>query len=442
MGGIQKPGDEARNMSTRYSVTDAERALAVFPAGSNGEFNLPPDLTTVIAAAKGAEVWDTTGKRYLDFTMAFGSALVGHARPEVTEAVVRQAPLGGNVSCVNDNALALAEEIVRLSPACERVRFCASGTEATLYCVRLARGFTGRNKVLKFEGAYHGAHDTSLASFLPRKLLDFPHPEPSSADGVDHERHVLVAPYNDLETTQEIIEKHKKELAAVIAEPLQRCTVPEPGFLEGLRAATSAHDILLIFDEVATGFRLAYGGAQEYYGVVPDLIAYAKALGGGYPIGAFGGRAEIMDMVREDRLGQDDYVWMASTFGGNPVSAAAARAALGVFRQPGTYEHLHGIGKYLREGLRKMLAEHQQAAQVMGDGPLLGMVFSPDPVTDYRTAKRGDSAKSRALLLGLFRRGIFLNPMSTKFYLSLAHSRETCDRFLDRVADTLPELPS
>ena len=251
-----------------------------------------------------------------------------------------------------------------------------------------------------------------------------------------------MAPYNDLETTEAIIERHKDDLAAVLAEPLQRCTPPKPGFLEGLRAATAARDIPLIFDEVVTGFRLAYGGAQEYYGVVPDLVAYAKALGGGYSIGAFGGRAEIMDMVREDRLGRDDYVWMASTFGGNPVSAAAARAALGIFRQPGTYEHLYGIGDYLREGLRKVLAEHQQRAQVTGDGPLVGIVFSPDPVTDYRTAKRGDGAKARALLLGLFRRGIFLNPMSTKFYLSLAHTREICDQFLDRVDDTLSELPS
>jgi glutamate-1-semialdehyde 2,1-aminomutase len=429
-------------MPTPHEATDGERSLAIFPAGSNGEFNLPPELATVIAGAKGAEVWDTAGKRYLDFTMAFGSALVGHARAEVTEAVVRQAALGANLAYVTDVSLALAEEIVRLSPACERIRFCTSGTEATLYCVRLARGFTGRDKVLKFEGAYHGAHETSLASFLPQKLLDFPHPEPTSAGGTDPEGHVLVAPYNDLETTEAIIERHKDDLAAVLAEPLQRCTPPKPGFLEGLRAATAAWDIPLIFDEVVTGFRLAYGGAQEYYGVVPDLVAYAKGLGGGYGIGAFGGRAEIMDVMREDRLGRDDYVWMASTFGGNPVSTAAARAALEIFRQPGTYEHLFGLGDYLRQGLRKVLAEHQQRTQVTGDGPLVGLVFSPDPVTDYRTAKRGDGAKGRALLLGLYRRGIFLNPMSTKFYLSLAHTRETCDQFLDRVDDTLPELPS
>jgi len=428
-------------MPTPHDANDAERSLAVFPAGSNGEFNFPPELTTVIAGAKGAEIWDTGGKHFLDFTMAFGSMLVGHARAEVTEAVIRQAALSANIAYVTDVTMEVAEEIVRLSPACERIRFCASGTEATLYCVRLARGFTGRNKVLKFEGAYHGAHETSLTSFFPRKLLDFPHPEPSDAGAIDQEGHVLVAPYNDLETTQAIIERHREELAAVIAEPLQRCTVPKPGFLEGLRAATAAHDIPLIFDEVVTGFRLAYGGAQEYYGVVPDLVAYAKALGGGYSMGAFGGRAEIMDLVREDRLGRDDYVWMASTFGGNPVSAAAARAALGIFRQPGTYEHLHGLGDYLREGLHKVLAENQQRAQVMGDGPLVGIVFSPDPVTDYRTAKRGDGAKGRALLLGLFRRGIFVNPMSTKFYLSLAHTREICDQFLERVVDTLPELP-
>ncbi len=417
------------------------RALEVFPAGSsNGEFGLPPDLLTVMARAEGCRLWDTAGKEFLDFSMGWGSCLVGHAHPEVVEAVRREVPHGANFAYLNSQALALAEEIRRVSPAARRLRFCASGTEATMYCQRLARAFTGRPKILKFEGAYHGANEAGVTSLFPNRNLAFPEPELTSAGTPAARDHLLVAPYNDLETTRAIVAAHGGELAGVIVEPLQRCTPPEPGFLEGLRAACSEHDLLLIFDEVVTGFRLAYGGAQEYYGVVPDLVAYGKALGGGLPIGAFGGQAEIMEQVNEDRLGGPDYVWMASTLGGNPVSSAAANATLAVFRQPGTYERLHGLGDYLRKALREVLDQRRIEAQVIGDGPLAQVVFSADPVRDYRSTAKGDRAKGRALMLGLFRRGVFLNPMGTKLYLSLAHDEPACDAFIERVDDVLGEL--
>jgi len=421
-------------------MTDATRSLAVFPAGSNGEFNLPDELAMVIARGEGAELWDTSGRRFLDFSMGWGSALVGHARPEVTAAVVRQAALGANFAYVNEPSLALAEEIQRLSPAAERVRFCASGTEATMYALRLARAHTGRPKLLRFEGAYHGANEVGVTSLFPDRPANYPVADPSSA-GLEPGMtgNLLVAPYNDLETTARIIAAHADALAGVIVEPLQRCTPPKPGFLAGLRAAVSNAGALLIFDEVVTGFRLAYGGAQEYYGVIPDLVAYGKALGGGYPIGAICGKAAIMDRFREDRLGQSGYVWMASTLGGNPISTAAANATLRVFRQAGTYEHLHGLGTYLRDGLARVLADRQQTAQVIGDGPLAQVVFSDQPVFDYRSTKRGDGARGRRLMLALFRKGVFLNPMGTKLYLSLAHTRATCDAFLDRFDDALVE---
>ena len=415
-----------------------QRSLQVFPGGSNGEFNLPPELSIVIDQGKGCEIRDTTGASYLDFSMGWGSVLVGHARPEVTETVIRQAALGANFAYVNENSLALGEEICRLSPACERVRFCASGTEATMYCQRLARAHSGRRRILKFEGAYHGANEVGVISLFPERLLEFPQPDLSSAGFppavVDD---FLVAPYNDITSVSQIIAEHAQELAAVIVEPLQRCTPPREGFLENLRAICNEHDVLLIFDEVVTGFRLAYGGAQEYYGVVPDLVAYGKALGGGYPIGAFGGRADIMDRVREDRLGQPGYVWVASTLGGNPISTAAARAALGVFKEPDCYRRLHDLGRSLRSGMRQVLDDHQQQAQVIGDGPLAQVVFSPEPVNDYRSTKRGDGQKGRALMLALFRRKIFLNPMGTKLYLSVAHTQSVCDVFLERFADAL-----
>jgi glutamate-1-semialdehyde 2,1-aminomutase len=417
-----------------------QRSLAVFPAGSNGEFDLPEELSIVIARGEGCRLWDSQGREFLDFSMGWGSVLVGHARPEVVAAVSAQAPMGSNYAYVTEQSLALAEEILRLSPACERLRFCASGTEATMYCQRLARAFTGKPKILKFEGAYHGANEVGVTSLFPSDPPDFPEPDPTGG-GIAHmvKRDVLVAPYNDLAATRAIIAEHRQEIAGVIVEPLQRCTPPEPGFLEGLRAAATEAGVLLIYDEVVTGFRLAYGGAIAYYGVVPDLVAYGKALGGGYPIGAFGGLREIMEIVREERLGDPDYVWVASTLGGNPVSTAAATAALGVFRQPGTYERLHGLGHYLREGLRRRLRERQVTAQVIGDGPLAQVVFSGEPVRDYRSTQKGDKAKGRALMLGLFRRGVFLNPMGTKLYLSLAHDEAVCDDFLTRFDAALEE---
>lgn len=420
-----------------------KRSLAVFPAGSNGEFNFPRELNLVIERGKGCELWDTEGRRFLDFSMGWGSVLVGHARPEVVKAVTERAGRGSNFSYINDDMLLLAEELVRLSPACDRVRFCASGTEATMYCLRLARAYTQRNKILKFEGAYHGAHEIGVTSLFPTGPARFPEPDPTSA-GVQCmiQGNTLVAPFNDLERTRQIMTDHATELAAVIVEPLQRCVPPKEGFLAGLRDATSEHGIALIFDEVVTGFRLAYGGAQEYYGVVPDLVAYGKALGGGYPIGAFGGRWEIMDLVCEDRMHEPDYVWVASTLGGNAISAAAARAALAVFSEAGVYPRLHALGNYLRSKMRQILYRADVAAQVIGNGPLAQVVFSTSPVVDYRSTQRGDRALSRAMMLELFRRGVFLNPMGTKLYLSVAHDEAICDEFLEHFEGTLAEVSS
>ena len=419
----------------------ASRATAVFPAGiSNGEYGLPEDRIVVIEKGQGCRLWDTSGKEFLDFSMAWGSCLVGHARPEVVDAVVAQATMGSNFAYLNTHVLALAEEIQRVSPAAERLRFCASGTEANMYCQRLARAFSAKPKIMKFEGAYHGANEAGVTSLFPTKPAAYPSPELTSAGTPAMAEYLLVAPYNDAETAARIITENATELAGVIIEPFQRCTKPLPGFLEAVRDACTANGVLLIFDEVVTGFRLAYGGAQEYYGVVPDLIAYGKALGGGYPIGAFGGRAEIMEWVSEHRIGGGDYVWMASTLGGNPISTAAANATLRVFREPGTYKHLHDLGAYLRDGLTQVLDNRQLNAQVIGDGPLAQVVFSTDPVFDYRSTKKGDNMKGRALMLGLFERGVFLNPMGTKLYLSLAHDESVIDDMLGRFDDALANI--
>jgi glutamate-1-semialdehyde 2,1-aminomutase len=426
------------------TLSASQRSLAVFPGGSLGEYNLPPELAVVLARGEGAAVWDTDGRRFSDFTMGWGSVLLGHAHPRVAEAVARQSGRGANFAYVTEPALELAEELRRAVACAERVRFCASGTEATAYAVRLARAWTSRPRVLKFEGAYHGANEIGTVSLFPSRLLDFPAGEPTSAGlSAGAVADVLVAPYNDLATTEAIVKAHAGEVAAIIVEPLHRCTPPQPGFLAGLRALTEATGSLLIFDETVTGFRLSYGGAQAYYGVRPDLAALGKALGGGYPLGAVVGRAELMDLVREDRLGEERYVWFASSVGGNPVSTTAALATLAELRRAGTYERLFALGERLRTGMREVLGAAGIVAQVQGDGPLAAVVFTDHEVVDYRTAFGADRRLARAFLLGLFRRGIFLNPMSTKLYLSLAHTDADLARLFDAARATLREdLPA
>lgn len=386
----------------------------------------------------GARIWDTQGREFLDFTMAWGSALVGHAHPKVVEAAAAAARDGVNFASVNRRSVELAERIGSVSPCAERIRFVASGTEATLLCLRVAHAATGRTKVLRFEGAYHGQHAVGVAGMIHSRPTDLPSCDAAGAGAPWAERDVLVAPYNDLATTTRIVEAHAASLAAVIVEPLHRCLTPKPGFLEGLRAITRKHGIVLIFDEVVTGFRLAPGGAQQHYGVVPDLAAYGKALGGGFPIGAFAGRADLMEVLEERHLPGPRYVWSASTTGGNPVSCAAALATLDLLLQPGVHEALHATGRRFREGLRTVARSAGVAVQVLGDGPLGQVAFSDLPVTDQASWLASDRARGGRLMLELLDRGIFLNPMGTKLYLSMDHSQDLLDRFFEAFAEALP----
>ncbi len=417
-----------------------ERVLSTFPAGSNGEFNLPEDLTSVISSGNGCRLEIEDGRKMLDFSMGWGSVLVGHANKSVTSKVAERLLRGTNFATISDVSLELAERIIQISPACEKVRFCASGTEATMYCLRLARAYTGRSKVLRFEGAYHGAHDIGVTSLFPSGDTDFPSPEPSS-HGLSDEN-VLVAPFNNPKEASDIIAAHANEIAAVIVEPLQRCLPPAPGFLETLRQVTAQNDVLLVFDEVVTGFRLAFGGAQEYYGVIPDLVAYGKALGGGFPIGLFGGKASILELASESRQGNDTYVWTASTLGGNPISCTAALATLDVLSQSGVYDKLHQLGSYLRKGMKDLLEEMDISAYVLGDGPLAQIAFTNVQPYDYRSSQHIDKIFARELMLELFRNGIFLNPMGTKLYLSIAHDEVVCDEFLEILRESLANVQS
>lgn len=419
-----------------------ERSFRVFPGGSLGEFNLPKELSTVLSHGIGSRVYDVYGKEFIDFSIGWGSDILGHAHPAIVEAVSAQIGKGANFSYVTKPTLELAEEIVRCVPCAERVRFAASGTEATMYCVKLARGFTGKNKVLKFEGAYHGANDFGVMSLFPHRLLDFPQVEPTSAGYSEATKNeVLIAPYNDLDTTSSLVAEHAQDLAAIIVEPLQRCITPKPGFLEGLREITIRNGVILIFDEVVTGFRIAYGGGQERYGVIPDICALGKGLGGGYPIGAVCGRKDIMNLCTESRLGTDEpYVWYAATLGGNPVSAAASLATLAELRKPGVYEKLYQLGDRARQGFKTVLQENGVKGRALGEGPITQIAFTDEEIVDYRSAYRADRKKARDFSLSLFKKGIFLNPLGTKLYISLAHTSEDIDRLIEVGAETLSEI--
>lgn len=423
--------------------TWAERSCRVFPGGSNGEFGLPVELVPVLRRGEGARVWDMQGKEFIDFSMAWGAALAGHAHPKVIHAIQARLPDGLGFAHINDAALELAETLVTICPALEQVRFCASGTEATLYCIRLARGFTSRPLILRFEGAYHGAHDVGVTSLFPRQDLPYPQPNPScSGVSIGTQNDMIVSSFNDLSQTESIVEKFAGKIAGILVEPLQRCVTPDPGFLTGLREIATRHRIVLIFDEVVTGFRLALGGAQEYYGVVPDLVAYGKALGGGAPLGAYGGKREIMTIVEECRLGSDKYVWSASSSGGNPISTTASKAAIEIYREQGAYSQLRSLGAYFREQLQEAFASAKITAQILGDGPLAQFALTDADVTDYRSSRHQHPALARKIMLGLFEQGVFLNPMGTKLYLSLAHTKADCDLFCERLATTLTEKVS
>lgn len=422
-------------------MNPVDLSFEVFPGGSFGEFNLPRELSTVLSHGRGSKLYDVFGKEFIDYSLSWGSVILGHAHPAVTEAVKKQVERGSSFSYVNEPALELAQELVKAIPCAEKIRFAASGTEATFYAIRFSKAYTGRSRVLKFEGAYHGAHDVGIMSLFPQKLLPFPTPEPTSAGTSKRiQEEVLIAPYNDLKTTQKIIDQYGEEIACVIMEPLQRCTPPVRGFLEGIQQTTKEKGILLVFDEVVTGFRLAYGGAQEYYGVTPDLAAFGKAMGGGYPIGAICGRADILDLCIESNLGKEGYVWFASTLAGNPVSTAASLATLKELKKPGSYEELHRLGRDMREGFQYLLKEMGIQGQVLGDGPLCQVLFTDEKVVDYRTAFRADREKGRQFALGLFQEGIFLNPMGTKLYISLAHTDEDIQKLLEISEEVLKKI--
>src|SRR5436309_12264903 len=380
-----------------------DKAKRVLPGGTFGNYA----AEVVIREGKAGRVWDENGKEYVDYLLGSGPMLVGHAHPEVTEAAQAQIQKGTTLFANNRLGIELAEAIVEAVPCAEQVRFLSSGTEADLYAMRAARAFSRRDKILKFEGGYHGMSDYSLMSLAPRRSGNFPMAVPDSAGIPKSVRDdMIIAPFNDTEVVASLVREHKDELAGVIVEPFQRIIPPAPGFLEKLRKITAENGILLIFDEVVTGFRLAYGGAQEYYGVVPDLCTLGKVIGGGFPLAAIAGRADIMTHFDRSAVGDDGFLMQVGTLSGNPVAAAAGLATLEILKRPGAYERIFATGRELMGALGELLKANGVTAQVPGDPPLFDAVFSGEPVRDYRGTLRGDGEMLRRFNALLRERGV------------------------------------
>ena len=428
------------NASERQNILLA--AAGKFLAGGGlGLFVLPADLNLVIARGEGSRVWDVAGREYLDYHLSSGPALLGHAHPAITEAVAAQLPKGTTYYFLNEPEILLAERLVEAIPCADVVHYTGSGTEATFYSLRIARAFTGRNKIMKFEGAWHGMHDYGLWGTVPTVASDYPRAKADSV-GVPPQsgETVLVAPFNDAAAAVAMIERHARELAAVIVEPLQRVLLPEPGFLEAVREATRRHGIVLVYDEIVTGFRIGWGGAQEKYGVVPDIACYGKAVSGGFPLAAIAGRADVMSVLDARSRPRADVVWATNTLNGNPVCAAAGCAALDVLSKPGVYDGLARMGARLRKGIVESGTRHGFAVQAPGEDAVFGVRFTDRrPLKTWMDLTTADKDLGYRWAIELLRRGLVVNP-NEKFYISIAHSDADVDRTLAVVDDAFAAL--
>jgi len=378
----------------------------------------------VFDRVKGAYAWDVDGNRYIDYVGSWGPAICGHAHPEVIAALHEALEKGTSFGAPCELENHLAQLVIEAVPSVEMVRFVNSGTEACMAVLRLMRAFTGREKVIKFEGCYHGHADMFLvkagSGVATLGLPDSPGvPRSVTAN-------TLTAPYNCLESVKELFAEHPGEIAGVILEPVvgnAGFITPEPGFLEGLRELTKEHGALLVFDEVMTGFRISYGGAQAKFGITPDLTTLGKVIGGGLPVGAYGGRADIMGMVAPAGP-----MYQAGTLSGNPLAMTAGIKTLELLKQPGTYERLEAITQRLSSGLQE--AARQAGLPICGGSisAMFGFFLCPGPVRNFEEAKATDSARFAKLHRAMLERGVYLAPSSFEAgFTSLAHSDADID---------------
>ncbi len=410
------------------------KALGLIPGGVNSPvraFRAVGGDPVFMCRGKGSRLMSVDGDQFIDYVMSWGPLILGHAHPEVTNALARAIEAGTSFGAATEAEVELAERIRQAFLSMDRVRLVNSGTEATLSALRVARAATGRDKILKFDGCYHGHVDSLLvkagSGVATLGLPDSPG-VPSALAQL-----TLSIPYNDISALEATFERHGTELAAAIVEPVagnMGCVPPSPGFLAKLRDITERDGAVLIFDEVMTGFRVAYGGAQELYGIRPDMTTLGKIIGGGLPVGAYGGRADLMDQVAPAGP-----VYQAGTLSGNPLAVAAGLKTLEIIRRDGFYESLESRSEQLASGLQAAARKAGVAIQLNRIGSMLTVFFSSPSVTDYESARRADSAAFARFFHSLLDHGVYFPPSAYEAaFLSSAHSREDVGQTLDAAA--------
>lgn len=413
-------------------------AEQVLPGAGLGGYALADDLRFVFAEGRGPRLKDADGNEYVDYVGGAGALILGHSHPAIVEAVQRQAAIGMHMfGTLNEPAIRLAERLVRDIPCAEKIVYATTGSEATAYAMRLARAFTGKDMVMKFEGAYHGNHDYALTSTFPTALGNDEHGQDDTAGRPAGTRQtMLVAPYNDAEAVERLVRDHKDELAAIIVEPVQRIIPARPEFLQALRRICDENGVLLIFDEVVTGFRLAYGGAQVHYGVTPDLASFGKVIGAGGPLAVVAGQAEVLDLSDPRRKGEPGYVYFNGTLHGSPVAAAATLAMLDEISADGTYDRLNAFSDDACRACQKVLDRHGIPAIAANTGSLWQILFMKSPPTTQADMMAGDGAAMRRFDAECMKRGIYALPGVRRFF-SLVHGDQEIEdtlKVLDDVA--------
>jgi len=426
--------EEMPQLLARTTASKAlfERASKHLPYGVASSFHAGDPYPIYIARGHGAHVWDVDDTEYVDFHGGFGCNVVGHAHPKIVEAIERAARTGTHFATTTEVTVAFAEELCRRF-GLDKVRFANSGTEATMDAVRIARAATGRDVVVKIEGSYHGHHDTVMFSVVPNADAMGGRDRPASAPmskgiPVEMAKWTLVVPFNDADAMQRLFEERGREVACLIMEPVMMnigVVTPEPGYLEAVRRLCSEHDIVMIFDEVKSGATIAEGGAIELYGVQPDLACFAKAIGGGTPAAAFGGKAEIMDVIEHGAAQQ-------GTFNGNPLVAAAGLAALTEVLTPDAYALLRTLGSRLAEGCAKAIADHGLPAHTVDLGAKGCISYRAEPLRRYRDFLETRPELYEASFPWVLNRGVFMTPGDEEQWtISVQHTEDDIDRYVE-----------
>ena len=417
-----------------------EKAKTLLPGGVNSPVRAWGSVRgepLFIERAKGSKVYDVDGNEYIDYVCSWGPMIVGHANDEVIEAIEKTAKKGTSFGAPTALEVELAEIIIEAFPSIEKVRMVNSGTEATMSALRLARAYTGRNKVVKFNGCYHGHADSFLVK-AGSGLATFGIP---ASPGVpeDLTKHTISLPYNDISAVEKTFEQIGEEIACVIVEPVagnMGVILPEDGFLQGLRKITQKYKSVLIFDEVITGFRISFGGAQAYYNIEPDLTCLGKIIGGGLPVGAYGGKKEIMSLIAPE-----GDVYQAGTLSGNPLAMSAGIATLKILKRSGVYENLEKKTKRLVNGIKEAAKKYDIPLQINQIASMFSIFFNKNPVKNYETALKSDNEMFIKYFYGMLKRGIYLAPSAYEAsFVSIAHTDEDIDKTIEAVDKTFKEI--